>query len=77
MNRRSEYLSFKIFLSMKIVFILAISIDPDEIPHYVAFHLCIQCFPKSPLPVPRMNRVNAILCDTKFYFLSKHYMYFA
>ena len=28
-----------IFLSLKIVFVLANSADPDEMPHYVAFHL--------------------------------------
>ena len=35
------------FLSLKIVFVLANSVDPDEMPHYVAFHLGLHCVPKN------------------------------
>ena len=35
-----------IFLSLKIDFVLANSTDPDEMPHYSAFHLGLQCLPK-------------------------------
>ena len=35
-----------VFLSLKIVFILANSADPDEMPHYAAFHLGLHCLPK-------------------------------
>ena len=34
------------FMSLKIVFILANSADPDEMPPYVAFHQGIHCLPK-------------------------------
>ena len=31
--------------SLKIDFVLKNSADPDEIPHYVAFHLDLHCLP--------------------------------
>ena len=34
------------FLSLKIDFVLANSADPDEMPHYAAFHLGLHCLPK-------------------------------
>ena len=37
-----------VFLSLMIVFILANSADPDEMPHYAAFHLGLHCLPKYP-----------------------------
>ena len=37
-----------VFLSLKIVFVLANSVDPDEMPHYAAFHLRLHCLPKYP-----------------------------
>ena len=33
-------------MSLKIVFILVNSADPDEMPPYVAFHLGLHCLPK-------------------------------
>ena len=30
-------------------FVLANSEDPDEMPHYAAFHLGLHCLPKYPL----------------------------
>ena len=39
------------FLSMKIVLILANIVDPDEMPHYAAFHLGLHCLPKYPFEV--------------------------
>ena len=35
-----------VFLSLKIIFVLANSVDPDEIPYCVAFHLGPHCLPK-------------------------------
>ena len=35
-----------IFLSLKIVLILANNADPDEMQHYAAFHLGLHCLPK-------------------------------
>ena len=32
-----------VFLSLKIDFVSANSADPHEMPHDVAFHLCLQC----------------------------------
>ena len=34
------------FLSLKVDFVLANSADPDEMLHYVAFHLGLHCLPK-------------------------------
>ena len=43
---------------LKIVFILANSTDPDEMPPYVAFHLDLHCFRQSTgLLVSRIKRV--------------------
>ena len=36
------------FLSLKIVFVLANSTDPDEMLHYAAFHLGLHCLQKYP-----------------------------
>ena len=35
-----------VFLSLKIIFVLTNSVDPDEMWHYAAFHLGLQCLPK-------------------------------
>ena len=43
---------------MKIVFSLANSADPDEMPPYVAFHLGLHCLPKHLLLVSKMKRVK-------------------
>ena len=34
-----DFQNKSIFLSLKIVFVLANSVDPDEMPHNVTFHL--------------------------------------
>ena len=31
------------FFSVKIIFVLANSVDPDEMPHYAAFNLGLLC----------------------------------
>ena len=38
-----------VFLSLKTVFVIAISVDPDEMLHYVAFYLGLHCFQKNTL----------------------------
>ena len=47
-----------LFLSPKIVFILANSADPDEMPHFAAFIWVITVCQSSCLPVSRMKRVK-------------------
>ena len=42
----SKFLNFDIFLSLKIVFILAYSADPDVMLQYAAFQLGHYCLPK-------------------------------
>ena len=44
-----------VFMSLKIVFILANSADPDEMPPYSAIHLGHNCLPKN---MYRMKRVR-------------------
>ena len=39
---------FKCFSVPEDSFILGNSEDPDEMPHFVAFHLGLHCFPKYP-----------------------------
>ena len=36
-----------VLLSLKIVFVIANSVDPDEMPHYSAFHLGHHSLPKN------------------------------
>ena len=36
-----------VFLSLKVVFVLANSVDSDEMPHSAAFHLGLHCLPKN------------------------------
>ena len=41
-----NFLNYDVFLSLKIVLILANSADPDEMQQYAAFHLGLYCLPK-------------------------------
>ena len=52
------------FLSLKIDFVLANSADPDEMPHYVAFHLGLHCLSKYWFRSSGPQRVNdgLLLC---------------
>ena len=40
------FLNYDVFLSLKVVLILANSADSDEMQHYASFHLGLHCFPK-------------------------------
>ena len=42
------YLNYDVFLSLKVVLILANIADPDEMQHYAAFHLGLQSLQKYP-----------------------------
>ena len=53
----SYFLNFNIFLSLKIVFILANSADPDEMSQYATFHLFLQFAKVSVYRVSRMKRI--------------------
>ena len=35
-----------VFRSLNVIFVLANSVDPDEMPYYAAFHLGLHCLPK-------------------------------
>ena len=39
------YFNKMVFLSLKIIFVLANSLDPDEMPHNAAIHLGLHCLP--------------------------------
>ena len=41
-------MNYDVFLSLKVVKILANSADPDEMQHHAAFHLGLHCLPKYP-----------------------------
>ena len=45
---------------MKIVFVLANVADPDEMPHYVAFHLGLHCLSKQQIGVSGPQSVDFI-----------------
>ena len=46
-NWRVSFVVEYIFLSLKIDFVIANIVDPDEMPHYAAFHLGLHCLPNS------------------------------
>ena len=37
----------RVFLSLKIFFVIANIVDLDEMAHYAAFHLGLHCLPKT------------------------------
>ena len=39
-------ISINYCISLKIFFVIANCVDPDEMQHYAAFHLGLHCFPK-------------------------------
>ena len=41
-------LYFIVVQSLKITFVLASTLDPDEMSRFAAFHLGLQCLPKYP-----------------------------
>ena len=47
-GHRVPYPNYDVFLSLRIVFTLTNSVDPDEMPHYAAFHLGLHCLSKYP-----------------------------
>ena len=46
------------YLFVIILFISANSEDPDEMPHFVVFHLGLHCLPKYPLGVSHIQKVK-------------------
>ena len=59
MRSQVEISNFNIFLSLKIVFILAKKANPDKILTLAAFHMSLHCLPKYQcLPVSSMTRVK-------------------
>ena len=49
-----------VFHSLKIDFVFANSADPDEMPHYAAFHLGIHCLSSTHLRVSGLHRVTQL-----------------
>ena len=47
-----------LFLSMKIVFTITNSLDPDEMPHTAAFHLGLHCLPKYLYMILRLKQLK-------------------
>ena len=41
-----EVSNYNVFLSLKVVFIIANSLDPDEMQHHAAFHHGLHCLLK-------------------------------
>ena len=58
-----------IFLSLKIHFVLAISVDPDEMLPYVAFHMGLYSMSQSemPRPIPRNSVESDLGCLSRIY----------
>ena len=47
-----------VLISLKIDFVFANSANPDEMPHYAAFHLGLHCLPKHPIRITDLQRVR-------------------
>ena len=64
---RLKYINYDISycMSLNIVFIIAISADPDEMPHYVAFHQGLRCLSKCLYMESRMKRVIKLIPPMK------------
>ena len=45
-HRQSNFLYNDVYMTLKIIFIIANSSDSDETRPYAAFHLSLHCFPK-------------------------------
>ena len=41
-----NFQKYIVFLSLQVDYVLANSADPDEMPHYAAFHVGLYCLPK-------------------------------
>ena len=48
---QEKFLNHDVFVSLKVVLILANSADIDEMQHYAAFHLGLHYLPKYPFRV--------------------------
>ena len=67
-----------IFLSLKVVFILANSADPDEMLHHAAVHLGLHCLPKYPFSTQVITKEiiwnnSQIKCNNKILFYHDWY----
>ena len=79
-GQRQSFLNYDVFLSLKVVLILAKCEDPDEMQHNAAFHLGLHSLPKDPFRGIRIQRVNAlcyssskhIVCKSLLIFCNKH-----
>ena len=67
----SKFLNCDVIMSMVILFILANSVDPDEMPPYAAFHLVLHCLPKY-----LFTSIKELTVKVTFLFLPLlHYMF--
>ena len=71
MSRGSKlkYSNRIVFLSLMIAFVLANNVDPDEMLHYVAFHLDLHCCQNTHLEDTSIERV---LMNPKTYPIKRH-----
>ena len=67
----SKFQQYDVFLSLKIVFILAKSADPDEMLPYVAFQLGLHCLPKYLLMLLYFTLITMINLNSKRFSNSK------
>ena len=55
---KKKTIVFLLLLKIDLVFKIANSADPDEMPHCVAFHLGLHCLQKYPLTASSLHRVK-------------------
>ena len=60
-----------VFLLLKIVFVIATIVGPDEMPHYVAFHLGLYCLSKKQLMYESL--VNKLLKCQQYGIFDENY----
>ena len=66
-----KFLNNILFLSLKIVFVLANREDPDKMTHFGAFHLGLHCLPKYPFRgySQSLQRVKRLKLETVVFYL--------
>ena len=72
MCQRSAFPNADVFLSIRIVFTLTNSVDPDEMLHYATFHLGLHCQSTylGVLNIQMVNRVNSQISLVRAFILT-------
>ena len=62
-----EFPNYAVFLSLKIIFILANSEEPNEMLHSAAYHLGLHCLPKYRFPIYNGVTLNLLVLSANIF----------